>query len=297
MANDEPTRVYWDIPDAGGTRRIAGLDFGGAGRPILLHHANGFCAGTWALVARRLTPHYRVYAMDARGHGDSAPCRVPEAAEWSCFVEDVANVARAIAATHGEARLAIGVGSSFGGVVTATAEGVHGGLFERIVMLDPPIHPTAEICAAVGLPAPADDAGRRDQLVEMTLRRRTEWPSREALRASWEGKAMFADWLPEAFDLYLEWGFADTADGGVRLKCDPAVEAHIFATTGALSPVQFAPRIEVPVRLVRATRGHFSGEFFAALIRLFSQGSYAELEGGHLLPMEVPHRCVEQILT
>ena len=47
-------------------------DFGGQGKPIaLLHHANGFCAGTWQLVASKLINQFHVVAIDARGHGES----------------------------------------------------------------------------------------------------------------------------------------------------------------------------------------------------------------------------------
>ena len=57
-------------------------------RRHLRHHANGFCAATWGLVAERLTPRWQVLAVDARGHGDSlggtvallAAARQPE---WS----------------------------------------------------------------------------------------------------------------------------------------------------------------------------------------------------------------------
>ena len=49
---------------------IALLDWGGDGPPALLHHANGFCAGLWGGVADRLRSHFRLIAMDARGHDD-----------------------------------------------------------------------------------------------------------------------------------------------------------------------------------------------------------------------------------
>ena len=42
---------------------VALLDWGGAGPLALLHHANGFCKGLWALVAEGLCDRYRVIAM------------------------------------------------------------------------------------------------------------------------------------------------------------------------------------------------------------------------------------------
>ena len=289
--------MHWEITEGDGTRRIAGLDYGGEGRPILLHHANGFCAGTWGLVAGHLTKRHRVYAMDARGHGDSDACRVPEEAEWPSFVSDAAQVARLIAEAHGESRLAMAVGSSFGGIVCACAEAYHGPCFERIVMLDPPIHPNAQMCAALGLPAPPEGPTRQNELVEMTLRRRSEWPSREALVESWQGKAMFADWQPGGFELYLDHGFKDLPDGSVALKCDPQVEANIFATTGVMDPLDFLPRVTVPVQLVRAVHGFFPEDLFRALADVLPNGTYLEIDAGHLLPLEAPEQCVEVVLT
>ena len=245
------------------------------------------------MVAEALTQMYRVYAMDARGHGDSDRCDVPTCAEWDHFAGDVAHIARAIAAEHGEERLAIGVGSSFGGIVTAVAQANEGNLFERIVMLDPPLHPTPEINAAIGLPPPEEGGDeRRMGLVEMTLRRRTEWPSMQALRDSWAGKAMFENWRPEGFELYLEHGFTRLKDGSVRLKCDPKVEANIFGTTGIMDVRDFAPRVEVPLLMVRATQGHATADYLKAVVSLFPAGTYMEIDAGHLLPLEAPEACV-----
>ncbi len=290
--------MSWEIEDAaqpGKKITIRGLDYGGIGRPILLHHANGFCAGTWGLVAAELTKDYRVYAMDARGHGDSDAPKVPDHCQWPHYVQDAIHVASAIAEAHAEPQLAAAVGSSFGGIVCAAAQAEHGALFERLLLLDPPFHPTPAVSKALNIPEVPDN-GRRQQLVDITLRRRSAWSSMQALRDSWRDKDMFANWLPEAYELYLEHGFATDADGSVHLKCHPSVEANIFATTGVLDVVEFAPKIRIPLRLVRAKGGHFPRDFFQALTTLFPKGEYLEQEGGHLLPMEVPEACA-RLLT
>ena len=61
-----PTRRRWQVADAfgDGNIEIAGLDWGGEGPLALLHHANGFCAATWTLVAQGLTGSHRVVAID-----------------------------------------------------------------------------------------------------------------------------------------------------------------------------------------------------------------------------------------
>ena len=54
------------------------LDWGGQGPLALLHHANGFCAATWGLVAARLTPRS---ASLAATRSAFSTCRTP--ASWA----------------------------------------------------------------------------------------------------------------------------------------------------------------------------------------------------------------------
>ena len=78
----DAARCGWVVPNAspaGGNIELAGWDFGGHGRPLaLLHHANGMCGAVWAPLARALTAHYHVVAIDARGHGASHHLSVPD---------------------------------------------------------------------------------------------------------------------------------------------------------------------------------------------------------------------------
>ena len=286
VANPSPRR---------GEIEIAGWDFGGEGPLALLHHANGMCAATWALVAKSLTDRFRVVAVDARGHGDSEHLRVPQDYDWRFFVSDLAAVAAELLKETGQPRVGLGLGSSFGGIITAGAEAAHNGLFERILMLDPPIHPTPELAASLGYALPPESSSGRAQLVEQTLKRRATWDSREQAREAWRNKALFAPWHDAAFDLYLSEGLSDQSDGTVALKCSPAVEAHIFESTGSFGPEEYAPKVHIPARITRATQGHFPADFFKLVTGLFPRGDYRELEGGHMLPLEVPDRVVDHV--
>ena len=86
------------------TIEIAVTDFGGSGPLALLHHANGFSSGTWGLVARHLAEHYRVFAIDARGHGDSEGGEVPKDFDWNYFVDDLVAVAKHLCEISGTVR-------------------------------------------------------------------------------------------------------------------------------------------------------------------------------------------------
>ncbi len=299
--------LRWTITDPAtphGRITIAGWDFGGSGPIALLHHANGLCGATWGLVAESLAEHFHVIAIDARGHGDSDPRTVPDGYRWSYFVRDLIEVARQLLRTHDQQQIDYGIGSSLGGIITAAAEAAQPGLFKRIAMLDPPIHPTPELLHHFGLPTTGDSGAfsvdlsgdRRRQLVAMTRRRKRVWPSRSAARDGWRNKPMFAPWRPRALDLYLQHGMQDLPDGSVALKCHPDLEAHIFATTGELDALEFAPKVHAPVLLVHAAKGHFSNEFFQALITLFPNGTLQELNAGHLLPLEAPELTMQALL-
>jgi pimeloyl-ACP methyl ester carboxylesterase len=60
-----------------GALRLHLLDWGGEGRPpvLLLHGFTGH-AHAWDTLSIGLQPHYRVLALDQRGHGDSDPADV-----------------------------------------------------------------------------------------------------------------------------------------------------------------------------------------------------------------------------
>ncbi len=290
------TPLRWTLPNAspsGGTLALAGWDFGGRGRPLaLLHHANGMCGAVWAPLARALATHYHVIAFDARGHGASQHLSVPDDYAWDFFCSDLLALAQHLLAQLGQERVALGLGSSFGGIVSAAAEARQPGTFERLVMLDPPIHPTPEVVAALGLTLPPwqDDRPGR---VAQTLKRKAIWPGRAAANAAWRHKPLFAPWREAAFRLYLAYGLTDVGDGTVALSCPPEVEAHIFATTGSMDVQEYAPRVAAPVLFTRALRGFFPNELFERLPSLFPAGEGAALDAGHMLPLEAPDDVYE----
>src|SRR5438477_2126803 len=57
--------------------RLHLLDWGGEGRiPLLLLHGFTGHAHAWDTLSIALQPHFHVYALDQRGHGDSDPADV-----------------------------------------------------------------------------------------------------------------------------------------------------------------------------------------------------------------------------
>src|SRR5947207_9321739 len=57
--------------------KLHALDWGGEGRvPLLLLHGFTGHAHAWDTLSIALQPHYRVLALDQRGHGDSDPADI-----------------------------------------------------------------------------------------------------------------------------------------------------------------------------------------------------------------------------
>jgi pimeloyl-ACP methyl ester carboxylesterase len=279
------SRSHLDL--AGGGPRIALLDWGGDGPPALLHHANGFCAALWAPVAERLRPHFRVFAMDARGHGDSSKPRGREAYHWAHFGRDVEAVAAWLARRFG--RVGLGLGHSFGGTAIALAAIADAALFDCIVLVDPIVVPSD--------PEARARIGRGPELAEGARRRREVWESREEARAKWQGKQTFADFRPEAFDLYLAHALADREDGRVELRCPAEVEATIFEGGGGVDVMALAPRLETPTLVLWATRGDFPRSHFEALVARMPRGRLRDADAGHFVPMQAPELVAAEALA
>ncbi|MCH2169711.1 alpha/beta hydrolase [Myxococcota bacterium] len=269
---------------------VALLDWGGEGPLALLHHANGFCAALWDLVATRLVPHFRVVALDARGHGDSSKPSEVGAYAWPRFCEDLIATAEFLLEEGPHGSIGLGIGHSFGGAATLTAAAKRPELFDQIALIDPIIFPPA------GFQEDGPRTERGNFMAEGARRRRQKWPSRADARANWSEKELFADWLPRALDLYVAEGLADCAGGGVELKCAGEVEAAIFEGGRGSEAWEATERLRVPVLLMWANRGQFPREVFEMFASRMSGSIFHELHAGHLAPMERPDLVVEALL-
>ncbi len=276
------------LPDS--AIEIALLDWGGEGPLALLHHATGFCAGVWGPVAERLSDHYRVIAMDARGHGDSSKPEGADCYRWELFGRDVLGVAEILAAEHPDGRVALGLGHSFGGSSILMASAERPDLFERNVLVDPVILPPAWARAA----SAADSPG--NAFAERARKRRQVWSGRKAAREKWLEKELFADWDPRALDLYLAEGLADRSDGQVELKCSGEIEAAIFEATGSFDLWSAAERVRTPTLIEWAARGSFPRTVFEQFAARMTDARVCDIDAAHLAPMQHPDRVVAPIL-
>lgn len=278
---------------------MAIIDWGGDGPLALLHHANGFCAGTWALLAERLRPHYRVVALDARGHGDSTAPPPGPAYHWMEFVDDLIALVDCLAEEAG-GPVAYGIGNSFGGLVTAYAAARRPDLFDRIAMLDPVVRPPAHMIDPMRARMPGvpkgDFEGRGNPLAEIARKRRQVWPSRKVALEAWADKQMFRHWDAQGLPLYAAEAMRDRSDGQVELKCRGEVEASVFEASGVLDIFAVAHQIVAPSLLLRAGRGYFPMIVYEELVARMPDVRLLELDIDHLMPMHNPPELRDVLL-
>jgi len=203
--------------------RIAGLDWGGDGEPLLLLHPNGFCAGLFDPVARRLAAGggFRPVGVDLRGHGASGKPPPPEPYRYDLMAADVVAVL-----DHLRLDAVLAAGGSLGGGVAIQLDRLQPGRVRRMMLCEAIARPLAEI-----------PTGTENPLVAVARRRRVIWPSRAEIEASYGSRPPLDALAPEALSAYLDCGTVARADGGVELACPPQVEAAIFGGVPSLRGV------------------------------------------------------------
>jgi pimeloyl-ACP methyl ester carboxylesterase len=240
--------------------RIAGLDWGGASgaRPVVLLHPNGFCAGLYDPIARRLAVSgaYRPIGVDLRGHGGTDKPEPPGPYHYDGMAGDVVAVLDAFG--FDEVHI---VGGSLGGGVAIHVDRLQPGRARRLLLCEPialPVGPDTPIGAAHPMAAGA-------------LRRKVVWPSREAMIHSYGSRPPLDRLAPEALAAYVAWGTDARPDGQVGLACPPPVEAAIFASPPALGGVNAAwehlPHLTASVALLAGDRSFVPRERIEAVAR------------------------------
>lgn len=284
----EPTNVCQD----GGPWFCNGIeDLGGQGPILHLAHANGFPPGAYRLLARELADNHRVVGLPLRPLWPGCP--PSSITTWRPLADDMIRALDALG-WHGVA----GVGHSLGGVVTMWAAIQRPDLFRAVVLVEPVILPV-RLLAVVRLLRLLGMA-EWQPFVRGALRRRREWPSREACFAHLRDKSLFAEWSDEALQAYVERATRERADGTIQLVYPREWEAHIFATL----PVDIwrdVPLLNVPTLLVRGESSTtFPPDSLRRLARLLPGSELAVVSGaGHLVPMERPEvlgRIIEEFL-
>lgn len=153
--------------------RLVCRDWGGTGQPIVLLHGLAGHVGEWGALAQRLSSHYRLVAVDQRGHGASE--RQPRDVTRAAYVADVITVVDELAL-----RRPVLVGQSLGGHTAMLTAAAHPGRVRALVLIE----------AGPGGPNPKGPADVGRWLDSWP----TPFPSREAAAAFLGGGPVGAGW-------------------------------------------------------------------------------------------------------
>jgi pimeloyl-ACP methyl ester carboxylesterase len=183
-----------------------------------------------------------------------------------------------------------GVGHSLGGYLNYLAAVRRPELFRAIVLLDAPIigpfrGTMLGATKRLGIVDRVTPAGA-------TRDRRSHWRTAEEARAHFRSRKLFRHFTPECLDDYIAHGLAK-ADGGLRLKIDPAIEYQIYRT--------------IPHDMMRHLRGlrvpaAFIGGADSDVVRrlrlagMQPKFTLRKVPGGHLFPFEHPREAATSIV-
>jgi pimeloyl-ACP methyl ester carboxylesterase len=259
--------------------RLHYLAFGNAGPPLVIIHGNTHSGGTYAPLATRLASDFSVYAVDLRGHGLSDK---PDSYSWTAFRDDVVGLIDQL-----DLRDAIMVAHSRGGGVTLLTAAARPGRVRGVVAYEPTL--PAQIM--VGM---TDDAAeeRARTLVARAERRRSNFPSREAMYEHFHGRGAFEHWQDEYLHAFVEHAAIDSEDGGVELASPTRIEALLYQAMVDTAPWRDMTPCPVPVLTVYGENSGRLGpsrEPVAAIRALFPNTQMQVMQDAtHSGPMEHP---------
>jgi len=254
-------------------------DLGGDGPDLLLCHATGFHGRVWEPLATHLHGHHR-WSVDLRAHGDSTS-PTDRALEWYGFADDILSVVDAL-----DLHRPFAVGHSKGAASLLLAEQARPGTFRAMYLYEPVVVPTEH----VGPPS------LDNPLSQGALRRRATFASRDEAYDNYASKPPFSTLHPEVLRLYVDHGFADTADG-VTVKCDPADEAQVYAHGLAHHAFAALDTVQCPVTIAVGIEDTVPAIFGRPIATALPHGrlvTFGDL--AHFGPLEAPEVIAASIL-
>lgn len=254
------------------------IQVGEHGETVHFAHANGYPPGAYRQFLEALGQHYRVLALQHRPiWSDMNP---QEMRDWRLVTDDMIAFLDAQGASG-----IVGIGHSLGGVATMYAALQRPDLFRALIFIDPVFLPE-EVLAA--LRANAQRNPFEVALVARALRRRNQWPDKQAAFDHYRPKNVFRALSDEALWDYVNHGLVAN-EHGVTLAYPREWEARFYA----LPPTdvwQCVPRLTQPTLAIRAANSDtLAPQAWALWQTLQPAAMFVELpDVGHLLTMEQP---------
>ncbi len=261
---------------------VALHDLGGDGPPLIICHATGFHGRTYEPFARLLTGSYHVWAIDFRGHGASTPPD-DENFDWVGMADDLLASIDAIG----------------GGPVYAVGHSLGGATVLRAAHREPDAVAKAYLYEPIVMPLDWERPAGENRMADPARRRREVFGSRGEALMRYAIRTPLGVLRADCLAAYVEHGFVDIAEGGVRLACRSENEARTFEASGTVT-LSMAAEVDMPV-VVGAGGAPDPGSMAVlalGLVEALPQGRMVVYEHlGHFGPLQDPITIARDVLA
>lgn len=250
-------------------------------KPVIhFAHANGIPSLVYSALFQHLQDEFDLIHVPVLGTDP----RYPVTDHWTHLVNQVIDsVVR-----QADGRPVIGVGHSFGAVLTLMAQRRRPDLFSQLVMLDPPLILGKASLAFHLLKYLSPKHADQMTPAALSARRRDHWDSREQAAALLGSKGFYQNFEPTCFADYIRYALCDDPQGGVTLTIPKQVEVDIFRTTPSWWWLPFQKKPSVPTHLVVGQDSDFLKHRFPHVAEKKLGIPFSIVEGGHMFPLEHP---------
>ena len=156
--------------------------------------------------------------QDAVGHGDSDVG--PGFQSWQQSADDASTILKN---KHPDKTDLIGMGHSFGGILTLQMAAKNQGMFKKVILLDPILMPQQLLDMQLDMKTP-------NPMSAKALSRRNSWQNRQEAKEYFLSKSIYKTWTAESIECFLDYALEVLEDGTLTLKCPPSIEASIFGS-------------------------------------------------------------------
>jgi esterase len=241
----------------------------GEGQPMLVFHGLIGSADNWLTQARLLSPHFSVYTIDQRNHGQS-----PHSDEFNYTVlaEDIKDF---IVQHH--INQPIIMGHSMGGKAAMNFAVKYPQMLDKLIVVDI---------------APKPYTVRHDQIVEGLK----SIPI-ETLQSRTEADTILAEYVPEVdVRQFLLKNLTRKSEGGFEWKLNlPVIDENM---SRIFEGMQYSGTFDKPTLFVRGKRSNYiSDEDENAIRQLFPKSTIVTMDTGHWVQAEKPQEFVETVLA
>jgi len=259
---------------------------------VHLVHGTGFSAGTLIPLVHLMPENWDCYISNIPGHGGSTwfDCRMPD---WLALADALAESIRKEMDVANKGPV-IGIGHSFGGVLTLIAASRNPDLFSRIVLLDPIM--LKRSMSLMQYFIRASQLWKYTSTFKAVNNRKFQWPTLGDMKTDLSNKALYRNFDSQVMEHFLHSASHINDQGDRELSCSPRWEASIFGSFPK-SLWKSVKKLSIKTDIIIAEKSFF---FVRQGIEKAAKKNKSiqlhEFGRSHCFPMEEPVETVEYIL-